>query len=239
MKTRILHVTSWAMDVRELNSTRPGKTTRPGLLEKILLAFVDLWLGTCRFRCLGGDNLYPFFDSGRPVITAIWHSSLIYTLYRFKMHQAVVMVSGSRDGEWVARALSHWGQIPMRGSKHKGGLAAIKKMGEMVRKYGYNAGIVADGSRGPAGIAQNGPVVLARDTGAPLVPLGFASSPAYRFNSWDRTILPLPFSRVVLACGKPLFIPEGTRGSVLANYRERLQNALNQATALAEKALQA
>ncbi len=223
--------------MREVTSNRIGGIQRPGLSERFLLALVELWLGTCRFKCLGRDNLYPFFDSGRPIIMAVWHSSIIYTLYRFKMHQAVVMVSGSKDGEWVARALTHWGQIPMRGSKHKGGLGAIKKMGEMVRKYGYNAGIVADGSRGPAQVAQTGPVVLARDTGAPLIPLGFASRPAYRFNSWDRTVLPLPFSRVVMVCGEPMYVPEGTRGAILTGYREKMQRALNQATALAEKTL--
>lgn len=147
------------------------------------------------------------------------------------------MVSGSKDGEWVARALRRWGQVPVRGSRHKGGIAAIRKMASLMVEQGYNAGIVADGSKGPAMVAQKGPVVLARETGAPIIPVGFAARPAYRFGSWDRTILPMPFSRVSVVYGDAIRVPKGARGAEIEALRMRLQEALNTATARAEDAL--
>lgn len=147
------------------------------------------------------------------------------------------MVSGSNDGEWVARFLRVRGQIPIRGSKHKGGLLAIKNMAEIMRQQGCNAGIVADGSQGPASRAQKGAVVLARETGAPIVPTGFAARPAYRFNSWDRTILPFPGSKVVMVFGQPIKVPPDARGVFIEEFRRNLEDSLNESTRIAEETI--
>ena len=145
------------------------------------------------------------------------------------------MVSASSDGEWVARALRIWGQLPVRGSRLKGGVAAIKKMGRIVKEKGVSAGIVADGANGPACKVQNGALILARDTGLPIVPTGFAARPAHYFNSWDRMILPLPFSRIAMVYGPPLFVASDARGRRLEEYRNLLETRLNQATSRARK----
>ena len=145
------------------------------------------------------------------------------------------MVSGSSDGEWVARSLNTWGQIPIRGSRHKGGLRAIREMARIMREQECIAGIVADGSRGPARIAQKGAVVLARETGAPMVPTGLAARPAYRFNSWDRTILPFPWSKVVMVYGRPISVPPDARGIQIEEFRKNLEDSMNEATRLAEE----
>ncbi len=147
------------------------------------------------------------------------------------------MVSGSSDGEWAARCVMNWGQIPVRGSRHKGGLRAIREMAGIMRQQRCNAGIVADGSRGPAHVAQKGAVVLSRDTGVPMVPTGLAARPAFRFNSWDRTILPYPGSRVVLVHRPPISVPPDARGIQIEECRRDLENSLNEATRQAEDIL--
>jgi len=144
------------------------------------------------------------------------------------------MVSASKDGDLVANALKRWGQIPVRGSSNRHGVRALRQMARIMREGGYPGGIVADGSQGPAMRAQPGAVYLAREAGAPIVPLGFYASPAYRFNSWDRTILPLPFSRVWLAFGDPIWVEGDVRGNDLEIFRKRLENGLNDATKAAE-----
>ena len=145
------------------------------------------------------------------------------------------MVSGSSDGEWAARSLSSWGQIPIRGSRHKGGLLAIKEMARIMRQQGCKAGIVADGSKGPARIAQKGAIILARETGAPVVPTGFAARPAFKFNSWDRMILPLPGSKVVIVFGRPISVPPDARGIRIEEFRRNLEDSLNESTGIAEE----
>jgi hypothetical protein len=206
-------------------------------LHVLLFRLLELWLTSCRFTMVGRDALRPLFESGHPAIGALWHASLIYTLFYFRRYPGVIMVSGSNDGEWVARFLRVRGQIPIRGSKHKGGLLAIKNMAEIMRQQGCNAGIVADGSQGPASRAQKGAVVLARETGAPIVPTGFAARPAYRFNSWDRTILPFPGSKVVMVFGQPIKVPPDARGVFIEEFRRNLEDSLNESTRIAEETI--
>jgi len=181
------------------------------------------------------DAIRPLFEPAHPAIATLWHASLIYSLFYFRHYPGVMMVSGSSDGEWVARSLNSWGQIPIRGSRHKGGLRAIKEMAGIMRQQGCSAGIVADGSKGPARIAQKGAVVLARETGAPMVPTGLAARPAFRFNSWDRTILPFPGSKVVIVCGQPISVPPDARGVRIEEFRRNLEDSLNESTRLAEE----
>ena len=143
------------------------------------------------------------------------------------------MVSGSKDGEWVAQTLKLWGQHPVRGSRHKGGMRAIREMASYMLDKGWSAGIVADGSQGPAERVQIGALVLSRFTGAPIVPLGMAMSRAKRLNTWDKLIVPFPFSRAVVTLGTPVSVPENAKGQALEGYRHRLEKALQDAHKIA------
>ncbi|MGB9712342.1 MAG: lysophospholipid acyltransferase family protein [Dissulfurimicrobium sp.] len=241
MKHLVLYVTSCPMEVREV-SDEFHKTagTRPTTwIERPLLTVAEIWLSSCRVITAGNAEARSILGSEIPVIIALWHFSLIYILFHFRHRKAVIMVSGSSDGDWVARCIKRWGQIPVRGSRLKGGIKALRDMAGAMRRYNIGAGIVADGSRGPARIAQKGALILSRDTGAPVIPIGFTAKPAIMFNSWDKTILPWPFSKIVLTYGKPFYVPNDARGPALESYRKLLEDELNQATTMAENVLTA
>lgn len=233
----LLHVTSCLMKVREsiIDSSATIINKPWSGVHAVLFRLAELWLASCRFTAVEKDAIRPLLEPGHPAIIALWHASLIYTLFCFRRHPAVVMVSGSSDGEWVARTLNSWGQIPIRGSRHKGGLIAIKEMARIMRQRGCIAGIVADGSKGPARIAQKGAVVLARETGVPVVPTGLAARPVFRFKSWDRTILPFPGSKVAMVYGRPISVPPDARGIHVEEFRRDLENSLNESTRIAEE----
>ena len=205
---------------------------------RVALKAVELWLSTCRPVIIRPRCTAAYLEQRveKPVI-ALWHQALIYSLYHFRVYPAAIMTSASKDGEWIARAITQWGQLPVRGSRLKGGLRAIRNMADLMSEYGVGAGIVADGSKGPPGIAQIGAIILARDTGRPIVPTGFAASSAIYFNSWDRMILPLPFSRVSLVYGTMFEVPPGSRGRQVEKYRKRLESALHEAEARARTIL--
>jgi lysophospholipid acyltransferase (LPLAT)-like uncharacterized protein len=101
------------------------------------------------------------------------------------------------------------------------------------------AGIVADGSQGPAMKAQIGAIVLARDTGYPVIPIGFAAKRCVRFNSWDRMILPMPFSKVVMTYGEPVQVAGTARGLKIEEMRRRLEKGLYKATLDAQQIVEA
>ncbi len=210
-----------------------GAKRNEALWLRALLRLIESYLSTCRPIMDFHPDSAEIISRRQTAIAALWHSSLIYTLYHFRNNPATVMVSASSDGEWVARALRIWGQFPVRGSRLKGGLAAIREMERLITERHISAGIVADGANGPALRAQKGAVILARDTGLPIIPTGFAARPAYHFHSWDRMTLPLPCSRVAMVYGPPITVPAGSRGGELERYRLLLEKSLNQATSRA------
>jgi len=235
---RKLHGTSITMKVRE--ARRKGRTPSlaDSILKKLVFFLIDLWFSTCRPVVEGQWNFERFSGRREPVIIAIWHARVIYTLYHFRRHPAAVIVSASSDGDWVARYVRRHGQVPVLGSRHKGGAQAGKEIVAAMRDRKLNAGIVADGSRGPAEKAQIGAIVMARETGAPIVPTGMAARHAIRFKSWDRTVLPLPFSRIVMVYEEPVMVPEDAKGAGIEKFRRRLEEALNSANEKAERILQ-
>ncbi len=205
-------------------------TVKAGLGYVLALKPLELWLASCRLVVRGDEYFRSLREKGRPAIIALWHSGLIYTLFHFRKYPGAIMISPSSDGDWVAKAVAAWGQIPVRGSRHKGGLQAIKKLSEIVKKRRANVGIVADGSRGPAMKAQKGAVVLARLTGIPIIPTGFAARYAIYFNSWDKMVLPYPGSRVSMIYGEPMFIEPDSKGMMIEKARRELEERLNDAS---------
>ena len=201
------------------------------LKYRLALKAIECYLSTCRAEIVRSRCAERIFrqTSPRKGIVALWHSSLIYTLYHFRDVSSIIMTSASRDGDWIARVIQQWGQYPIRGSRHKGGLNAIRKMATAMTGQGLGAGIVADGSTGPAGIVQIGGIILARRTGCPIVPVGFAASRAIYFNTWDRLVLPMPFSRVCLVYGDMFTVPSWIRGGRVEYFRDMLKDRLDRA----------
>jgi hypothetical protein len=97
-------------------------------------------------------------------------------------------------------------------------------------------GLIADGSRGPARKAQEGVLLLARHTQAPLVPVSMAAYPCWRFRSWDRTVLARPFSRLVYGFGPPLRVEKDAGPTRMEEKRQELERILNELTAECERA---
>lgn len=198
----------------------------------LFASFLTALYKTCRIQVFGQQHEQEFARKGQPVLCALWHFSLFYCTYHFRHRRAVAMVSASKDGELMARTMQRLGYTTVRGSKTKGGLEAVKQIVKLVQ-VGYSAGLVADGSQGPARVVQKGVIIIARETGAPILPVTHATKGAINFNSWDRTVLSLPFSRLAFFYGEPLFVPPTARGNELEKYRRDLENRLN---ALVQKA---
>lgn len=182
---------------------------------------------SCRIEVRGQENLEQFSRVGQPVIAAFWHHGLFYITALDCSLPWVGMVSASGDGEYIARILESLGFETVRGSRNKRGLAALKGLIAAVLR-GRNASIVADGSQGPPLIAQAGAVLLASKTGAPIVPVGWGADRYIAFNSWDRTVLPKPFAKVVVKIEEPLMVPPGLKSAGLEEYRLKLENQLKE-----------
>lgn len=181
---------------------------------------------SCRTVEYGAEHYGQLLNSGQPFIAAIWHYSVLFAMQRMRGGNWAAMVSSSDDAEYVARFLQGLGFDTVRGSRNRRGVAALKAMVSMVKDQGRSAAIVADGSQGPALIAQAGAILLASKTGVPILPIAFAADQYWSFNSWDRTMVPKPFARLVVCFGEPLAVPAKLSSEQLERLRVEFERRL-------------
>lgn len=159
-------------------------------------------------------------------IGAFWHQHMIPIASYCSYLNAVVMVSRSRDGELIARAVERTPLGTVRGSSSRGGREALDELIEAVRG-GRPAAFACDGPKGPPREVKMGVVVAAKRTGAPIVPISFAAARAVRLRNWDRTVVPIPGARVAFAFGDPIPVPPGASDADCERIRAGVQAALN------------
>jgi lysophospholipid acyltransferase (LPLAT)-like uncharacterized protein len=199
----------------------------PALARRLVQAY----LLTCPCELVATPEVEKLIASGPPVIVTTWHCHLLSPLffahrYRGTQSATVLMASPSRDGEFIAEVARGLGFKVCLGSRRKGGVQALRQMAVWFKK-GYSCGMIADGSRGPARMAQKGPLYLARETQCPILPVAVAASHKATFDTWDRFELPLPFSRLALLIGEPLRVQRDDRGPALEARRLELESRLN------------
>ncbi|MBU0482582.1 MAG: lysophospholipid acyltransferase family protein [Proteobacteria bacterium] len=201
-------------------------------LALVLIPTLFKWLTrilflTCRMNDPSWRVIEEFEAAGKPYIAAFWHYSIVFVVQRGHGRSILAMVSASKDGEYIARMVESMGFITARGSSNRRGVAALKEMVRIVGEKRISSTLIADGSQGPPRIAQAGSILLASKTGVPIIPIAAAADRYIAFKSWDRTVLPKPFSRIEFLCGEPIEVPPGIRSEQLEEYRLRLEESLN------------
>ena len=136
------------------------------------------------------------------------------------------MVSASRDGEYIAKLAQQFGFTAARGSRNNKGVEGLKQLFRAIRD-GNNCAIVADGSQGPPLVAQPGAILLAARTGAPIIPMLWSAKSYLTVRSWDRTVIPKPFSRIDFYYGEAIHVPADVKADGIEAYRLLLEERLN------------
>ena len=160
--------------------------------------------------------------SGRPYILSFWHGRLLLMRFAYPGRHITVLISRHRDGELIARTLAHFGIHSTRGSTTSGGMAGLREVVRRLRE-GWDAAFTPDGPRGPRHVVQPGVIEAARLSRCAIVPVSFACRSGWRLNSWDRFVVPRPFTRGLVLYGEPMVVPESARAGDLEAFRLRLQ----------------
>ncbi len=195
---------------------------------RLYLALTRALFSTVRETTSGFNHYQRLLDAGQPFIACLWHYSLFYSISRTKGRGWVIMASASDDAEYIARVLHRLGHVTVRGSRTKGGLAALKEMMTHIKNHGRRAVLVGDGSQGPALELQAGVVLLASKTGAPILPLAWGADRYWAFRSWDRTVLPKPFARINMCFGAPLTVPAALTAQDLEGRRRKIEGVMRE-----------
>lgn len=206
-------------------------------LALFLVRTLDL---TWRYRLLHRERLQACLDAEEPVVAAFLHGrtfALLRHMSRPKNGRWQSMCSKSLDGDAMTKVEEGLGLTVVRGSSGTDGLEAIVEMIRNGRRDpGLGSCLAVDGSRGPRGRVQGGIVALAVRCGGAILPVTASAKPAHIFRSaWDRTLLPLPFARVVIAFGEPIEVPKRPNAEETETIRAELEVRLERLQAEADE----
>ncbi len=190
--------------------------------------FLQLWTRTLRYEIEDGAGIV-----GKPIaenyIGALWHNRLLlfpFVLRRFLFNRhGAALISASRDGELLTAAIKRFDYDVVRGSSSRLGARAILQLSEMIAS-GHDVVITPDGPRGPAYELGPGIIFLAQKSGAAVLPVNMEYSSCWRIKSWDRFIIPRPFSKVRVIIGQPHRVKSTSTDAEFEAERVRLQNAM-------------
>jgi len=169
----------------------------------------------------------------RPVIASFWHACLIPATYVCRNLGIRVMSSNSYDGEYMGRIIRKFGFVAVKGSSSRNAVRALLGLRRALQE-GWTVAFSLDGPRGPRYKVKPGPVALARSSDVPLSMFHMAVERAWVLKTWDRLIIPKPFSRVLMRFGKLIVVPAAASEEDLERYQEQLQGSLDRVCEFAE-----
>lgn len=198
-------------------------------------AFISLFYGlvllyswTLRLKIENNKEWMDYRRNGGVVLLCTWHQQFFSAMVPFKNYKTFnpsIMISQSRDGEIVAKIALRSGWDPVRGSSSKGGPEALKKMIANLKEKKLAAHIV-DGPKGPPGIVKPGVIRLAHAANAVIVPFSVFAKKAWYFDSWDKFLLPKPFSKVFLRFGKMIKFDRVKDKEIFEKQRMKLEEIM-------------
>ncbi|MBX7223303.1 MAG: lysophospholipid acyltransferase family protein [Blastocatellia bacterium] len=198
------------------------------LMATLLLRCIGMTLRWDRagFGAADPDNKRGGVPAGNRIIYTFWHNRILGATLFFRQRGIVVMTSQSFDGEIIARVIQNFGYGAARGSASKGSIQALKGMVRCVRD-GHDVAFTIDGPKGPVYQAKPGAVMLARMSGAAILPMCVTTKNFWELRSWDRFRIPKPFSRARIAYGTPIFVSRGADEVEMEAWNAELQAALD------------
>jgi lysophospholipid acyltransferase (LPLAT)-like uncharacterized protein len=210
---------------REIRSSR-----KSAVLGTLAGGLMKLWSYTLRFEIVDECGITTPGTHQGPVIFALWHNRIftippVWWRTGGKQRKAVALTSASHDGDVVAHAMAVFGLGSVRGSSSRRGVTALLSLKRALLE-GFDVCLTPDGPRGPRYQFQPGVIKLAESSGSSIVPIHIQFSAAWRIKSWDRFVIPKPFSRVKVIFAAAVPLPRGMSPEVFESARLNLETIL-------------
>ncbi len=204
-----------AMPDESAQKFRPMQRVALAVVPPLAALLVRLLGMTLRYEDRCEPGVTPGYAIPGPTVFAFWHRSLLACAHRFRGLDIAILISPSFDGELIARTVELLGFRAVRGSSSRGGAAGLRGM---VKAYeaGHRCAFTADGPRGPVFVAKAGAAQMAQSVGAWVGCFYALPERAWQLRSWDRFLIPKPFSRVVLTWPAHVPVAEVTVEAVQA-----------------------
>jgi len=207
-------------------------------VEGLFAAYIRFAYRTSRWQRSGFEGMDAALQAGEPVIVALWHQRLMMSPYLFdaSVGKIFTLTSSARAGRMAGKVQERFGFETIAMSSHKRHVALSREILGRIRA-GYSIGIATDGPRGPARVASTVPLVWARASGKRIFVVSFGARRVIRFPTWDRMMLPAPWTRGVLMCREwDQDVPRKASEEETESLRVKLEVALNEVTDASDRA---
>lgn len=198
------------------------------LLSYIIFLLLLILKLTYRFEYRNKEILNNLNDNNKDkaYILAIWHQNILASILAHLDRKYSMIISPSKDGEYVAKVCQFFGHQPIRGSSSKGGVKALINSIKSL-KSGVPSAVAIDGPRGPRFQIKPGVFEMAKKSGVPIIPMTVSPKSYWTFEkAWDKFRFPRPFTTIVINYGKPIYIEENISKNDIINYRNQLYETL-------------
>ena len=200
-------------------------------LYKVLFPYAGILLVkmismTYRLRLVDPENESKVLDRDGSLIYASWHQRFFPGISFFATRKPIsIMISQSKDGEFIARIVDMLGWRSVRGSSTRGGLEALNELKRLATS-GYKIGHIVDGPNGPVSVIKPGLLRIAQVSGKAVVPIITSGEKKWVFNSWDKFMVPKPFSRVMIRFGDAIYVEPDLDEAAFEEKRLLIENSM-------------
>lgn len=221
------------------NKKKLVKNVAPYLVRALL----NIIWSTCRVvKIQGEQHIESLIKSNKPFIPVYWHQNHVYGAYlMLKLKKRGVnigfLISPSADGDMSAKIAQSWGTVAIRGSSTRTGAKALRDLYLAITKDNISPVNTSDGPTGPIHVFKPGAIMLAQLTQSKLVPVSYTASKYWQLKSWDKFIIPKPFSKIVITIGKPVEVDKTLSAEELNATCKLMQSLLMKLETSAKKIL--
>jgi lysophospholipid acyltransferase (LPLAT)-like uncharacterized protein len=207
------------------------------------LGIIRFWWLTCRVvRVEGTEHLDAALAKAKSLVPCYWHQHQLFcgkylVEQRSRGLEVGWLISPSVDGELGAMMVRRFGGHVIRGSSTNTGARALRDYYEALVKESVSPVITPDGPRGPRFQFKPGAILLAQMSGRPILPMAYAASSAWLIK-WDKFVIPVPFSRIVIAIGAPCYVPRVMDAASIERLQSELTNELKRLYGVARASLE-
>lgn len=205
-------------------------------------AFWIIYHASRRVTIIGNSHIDKLLETGKPFLPCYWHQHALFCAYyllqlKDRGLNLGFLVSPSEDGDIGTKLIESWGARSIRGSSSGSGAQALRDLYYAVTQENISITTTPDGPRGPIFEFKSGMITLARLTGAPILPMAYATDRSWTLRSWDRFFIPKPLSRIVILIGEPVEIPDRLSDAETQSFQKEMTEKLNQLSESAKEKL--
>jgi lysophospholipid acyltransferase (LPLAT)-like uncharacterized protein len=219
--------------LRSIFKMKPGRALLDRMLTFLGYLALEFWWRTCRIQIEGEERVKALVTEHGSILPVCWHQHLLL-VSRWAVGRRIpgmkigFLISPSRDGNAPSTLAQWYGATTIRGSSTHTGPQALRTMYKQIRDEKISPFITPDGPKGPRFEFKGGAIVLAQLCGVPVVPIAFSAKTASVMRTWDKFVLPRPFTKVVLQFGEPFMPPRKASAEELQQMQQQMAERMHE-----------